>query len=211
MVSCDWVGGGCVPDSPLITWLDHLMGRMGDFQCTGLFASVSKKGFHARLICACLQRREYDPLFPPPTFCFALEEKMGYCHTNHTQHTDSKVVEMVLVEALRGVLSSRLVTVFPSRDIRSGSRSWATLSRPVQNPDRINVYSLGHCVIPPPSIFSLWVAHFKVWNWRSVETAGQSWTVWIQSIWGWGPPVLQIYSGDRSPLPELQDPVYLNS
>lgn len=123
------------------------MGRMGDFQCTGLFASASKKGFHARLICASLQRREYAPLFPTPTFCFALEEKMGYSHTGHTWHTDSKVVEMVLVEALR---SSRLVTVFPSGDIGSGGPSWAALSRSVQNPDQINVYSLGHCVIPPP-------------------------------------------------------------
>lgn len=95
------MGGGCVPGSPLITWLDHLMGRMGDFQCTGLFASASKKGFHARLICACLQRREYAPLFPPPTL-FCLGRKDGHGHTTHTQHTYSKVVEMVLVEALRG-------------------------------------------------------------------------------------------------------------
>lgn len=80
----------------LITWLDHLVGRMGDFQCTGLFASASKKGFHARLAYVSVQWREYAPLSPPPTFCFetCLEEKMGYCHSNHT---GSKVAEMVVM------------------------------------------------------------------------------------------------------------------
>lgn len=126
------------------------MRRMGEFQCTGLFASASKKGFHARLVCASAQRREYAPLFPPPTFCFeaVLEGKMGHRHSNHT---GSKVAEMVLDEALRGGSCPHVwLQYFPP-----GTSDQAVAAGPsslvlVQNPDQINVYSLGHCVNPPP-------------------------------------------------------------